>query len=188
MTYPNGGVLDYVYTTTTTLPPDYAGLDGRISRLSYLADDNNGTPSTHLEEYSYLGLDTVVQRAHPQPGVNLTYIQQAGDTGTGDAHDQYTGLDRFGRIVDQRWIPTARPQSPTDRFQYGYDRDSNALYKSNLVNVSFSELYHANGAGNGYDGLNQLTNFGRGLLNASSDTIGGTITRTQSWTLDAMGN
>jgi hypothetical protein len=138
MTYPNNRVLDYVYNTTTSVPPDYAGLDGRISRLSYLADDNNGTPSTHLEEYSYLGLDTVVQRAHPQPGVNLTYIQQAGDTGTGDAHDQYTGLDRFGRIVDQRWIPTATPQSPTDRFQYGYDRDSNALYKNNLVNGTFS--------------------------------------------------
>jgi RHS repeat-associated protein len=192
MTYPNNRVLDYVYNTTTTVPPDYAGLDGRISRLSYLADDNNGTPSTHLEEYSYLGLDTVVQRAHPQPGVNLTYIQQAGDTGTGDDHDQYTGSDRFGRIVDQRWIPTATPQSPTDRFQYGYDRDSNALYKNNLVNGTFSELYHANGLSNGYDRLNQLTNFARGTLSASTqngplDTVA-SPSRTQGWTLDAMGN
>ena len=43
---------------------------------------------------------------------------------TGDAGDQYTGLDRFGRVVDQRWVKTA-DGSHTDRFQYGYDRNSN---------------------------------------------------------------
>jgi hypothetical protein len=41
------------------------------------------------------------------------------------------------------------------------------LYKNNLVNSAMSELYHANGASNGYDQLGQLTAFARGTL---SDT------------------
>src|SRR5262249_45327111 len=70
-TYPNGRVLHYVYNS---------GLDDAISRLSFLVDDNgSGGIGTHLEEYSYLGLSMVVKRAHPEPGVDLTYIQQSGD-------------------------------------------------------------------------------------------------------------
>src|SRR5207253_2131491 len=75
----------------------------------------------------------------------------------------------------------------TDRFQYGYDPDGNVLYRSNLVNSAFSELYHANGSGNGYDGLNQLTNFARGTLNGSNDTIS-SPSATNSWAMDAAGN
>jgi hypothetical protein len=34
--------------------------------------------------------------------MKLTYIKQAGEP-VGDAGDQYTDLDRFGRVIDQRW-------------------------------------------------------------------------------------
>src|SRR5262249_38067728 len=122
---------------------------------------------------------------HPQPGVDLTYIKQAGEP-TGDAGDPYTGLDRFGRVVDQRWLRKA-DGSATDRFQYGYDADDNPLYRANLVNAAFGEVYHANGAGNGYDNFNQLTAFGRGTLNASQDTVTA-ASRSQTWSLDALGN
>jgi hypothetical protein len=71
--------------------------------------------SATLEGFDYLGLATVVRRSHPQPGVDLTYIKQ-GVEGNGDAGDQYTGLDRFGRVVDQRWIKTS-DSSHTDRFR-----------------------------------------------------------------------
>src|SRR5438067_11705807 len=141
MTYPNGRVITENYST---------GVDNTISRLSSLTDG-----STTLEAYSYLGLDTVVKRAHPQPGVDLTYIKQTGEANS-DAGDQYTGLDRFGRVVDQRWIVTANG-THTDRFKYGYDRDGNPLYRTNEVSHSFDELYHANGGTAGYDQLNQLT-------------------------------
>jgi hypothetical protein len=141
MTYPNGKVLTYNYSS---------GLNDTISLLSSLSD-TSGT----LEGYDYLGLGTVVRRAHSQPGVDLTYIKQTGES-TGDAGDQYTGLDRFGRVVDQRWIKTSTGTA-TDRFQYGHDRDGNRLYRDNLLNNSFDELYHANGASAGYDGLNQLS-------------------------------
>ena len=62
----------------------------------------------------------------------------------------------------------------TDDFQYGYDRNGNVLYKKNLVNSSFSELYHANSATSGdsnsaYDPLNRLTGFSRGTLSSSGN-------------------
>ena len=119
----------------------------------------------------------------------LTPEQTSESNGNGG--DQYNGLDRFGRIADQRWIKTS-DGSATDRFKYGYDRDSNRLYRTDEVNHSFDELYHANGASNGYDGLNQLTDFRRGTLtDANSDRIPDTVTtasRTQSWAFDALGN
>src|SRR5205823_1730076 len=131
MTYPSGYVLSYNYAS---------GLDSTISRLTSLSD-SGGT----LESYKYMGLGSVVERDHPQNNTSLTYIQQTGDSQANtDGGDQYTGLDRFGRVIDQFWLNTSTGTS-TDRFQYGYDRDSNVLYKSNLVNTAFSELYHANG-------------------------------------------
>jgi len=201
MTYPNGRILHYGYSNCT--------LDTTISRMDYLADDNgSGSAGTHLEDYSYLGLGTQVQRAHPQTGVgvNLTYIQQSGDSlYNNDGGDQYTGLDRFGRVIDQFWtIPTG--PTTTDRFQYAYDRGSNALYKNNLKISGLSELYHANSAASGdnataYDNLNRLGNFIRGTLSASGnngasglgslDTVAtpsGLSSHAENWTLDALGN
>jgi RHS repeat-associated protein len=156
-------VTSIVYPTSTrVISYNYAsGVDDSVSRLTSLSDN-----SATLEQYSYLGLDTVVKRAHPQDGIDLTYIKQTGEP-NGDAGDQYTGLDRFGRVVDQRWLVTANG-THTDRFQYSYDRDSNRLTRNNVVNTSFNETY-------GYDQLNQLTSFARG-------------SHTQSWTLDALGN
>jgi YD repeat-containing protein len=185
--YPNGRKLRFEYNTGTGA----AGLDDRISRLSFLADDNSGSVGTHLEDYSYLGLSTVVKRAHAQPGVDLTYIDPLG--ATGDAGDKYTGLDRFGRVVDQRWLVSNSTTNYADRFQYGFDRDSNRLYRNNLVNTAFGELYHTNGPSGGYDGFNELTMFARGVLTASNPPNGplDTITspaHSQGWTLDAMGN
>jgi RHS repeat-associated protein len=151
-----------------------SGLNDSISRLSSLSD-STGT----LESYSFLGLDTVVIRSHPQPGIDLTYVKQ-GSESNGDAGDQYTGLDRFGRVVDQRWVNTSTGTA-TDRFQYGYDRDSNPLYRDNLVNSAFGELYT-------YDGLDQLASFARGTLNSARTAISGTASRMQSWDYDALGN
>jgi RHS repeat-associated protein len=171
ITYPNGKILNFNYNS---------GLDSTISRLSSLSD-TSGT----LESYSYLGLDTVVKRSHPQPSIDLTYIKQSGES-NGDAGDQYTGLDRFGRVVDQRWINTST-STATDRFKYGCDRDSNRNYRDNLVNSSFGELYHANGSSNGYNNLNELVSFARGTLNGTHDTIT-SPSHTQSYSPDAEGN
>lgn len=164
LTYPNGRNLDYTYSS---------GLNDGLSRLSSIVDG-----STTLESYEYLGLGTVVKRSHPQPGVDLTFIKLSGES-DGDAGDKYAGLDRFGRVADQRW--TTSGGTTKDRFKYGYDRNSNPLYKENLVDSTRSELFT-------YDGFNQLATFARGTLNGTKDAISGTASRTQSWDFDALGN
>src|SRR5262249_53930134 len=88
LTHPNGRLLGSSYAT---------GLDDTLSRLTSIVDG-----ATTLEGYTYLGLDTVVKRAHPEPNVDLTYIKQTGEA-NGPQGDQYNGLDLFGRVVDQRW-------------------------------------------------------------------------------------
>src|SRR5262249_29591528 len=109
----------------------------------------------------------------------------------GDANDQYNGLDRFGRVADQVWQVAVNGGGSvnTDRFKYGYDRDGSRLYRTNELNHSLDELYHANGAAAGYDGLTQLTAFRRGpLSDANADGVPDTVaaaSRSQSWSLDA---
>jgi RHS repeat-associated protein len=164
MTYPSGYALSDTYGT---------GLDTTVSRLTSITDSGNT-----LESFKYLGLGTVVERDHPQPTVNLTYISQTG--GTGDAGDQYVGLDRFGRVVDQNWYNTTTSSSVED-VQYGYDVDSNVLWRNDTVNTAFGELYT-------YDGLNQLASFQRGTLNSSKTGLTGSATASQSWSPDALGN
>jgi RHS repeat-associated protein len=164
MTYASGYTVNYNYAS---------GLDANISRLSSLSDASNT-----LESYSYLGLGSVVKRAHSQPGVDLTYIKLSTES-VGDAGDQYTGLDRFGRIVDQRWINSSN--TDVDRYQYGYDRDGNRLYKDNKVLASLSEVYT-------YDSLNQLAAYKLGTLNGTKTDVTGSSSNSQSWDYDAVGN
>lgn len=49
----------------------------------------------------------------------------------GDAGDQYVGLDRFGRIVDKRWLNGSAAE--IDRIKYGYDQASNRQWRQNTV-------------------------------------------------------
>ena len=55
-----------------------------------------------------------------------------------------------------------------DRFAYGHDEDGHRLYRDNLVNSTFGELYHADGPTQGYDDLDRLTAFARGSLTDTS--------------------
>src|SRR5260370_27233809 len=61
-----------------------------------------------------------------------------------------------------------------------------------MVNAAFSDLYHANGASNGYDSLNQLAAFARGTLSdTNSDGVPDTVASpsdSQSCNLAAQGN
>ena len=53
-----------------------------------------------------------------------------GAEGNGDAGDQYAGLDRFGRIGDQRWhVVGTGGATHTDPWTYAYDRNSSPLYR-----------------------------------------------------------
>ncbi|MEI7924532.1 MAG: hypothetical protein WCJ40_21700 [Planctomycetota bacterium] len=54
----------------------------------------------------------------------LSYIQHSGDTAANtDSGDKYTGLDRFGRVIDQVWRNSSSG-ALLDRYQYGYDQSN----------------------------------------------------------------
>jgi len=172
-TYPNGRVLGYSYGAA-------GGLDDAIGRIAAITEGAGGAT---IESYAYLGLATVVERVRPGAGVKLSHVRAGSDAAAGsDAGDLYSGLDRFGRVVDQNWVWTAGPAAGTSavRLQYGYDRGGNALYRDDLVNAALSELYR-------YDQLQRLTSMKRGVLSAANDAIA-SPTLQQSWTLDARGN
>jgi RHS repeat-associated protein len=118
--------------------------------------------------------------------VSLTYVGAGG----GDGGDQYTGLDRFGRVVDQRWVNGSGQD--IDRYQYGYDPNGNRLYRDNVLNDALDELYHANGPAASYDPLNQMVEYRRGPLSDTNlDGIPDTVANasfSQVWAPDAAGN
>ena len=135
--------------------------------------------------YGYLGAGTVVKVAYPAVTVSsnplaLTYWTSGGG---------YAGFDGLGRVIAQKW-QIQSGGAVKDHFTYGYDANSNRLYRTNELSHTFDELYHANGATGAYDGLDRLKDFRRGTLTASNqilDTVA-TASRAQQWTLDAVGN
>jgi RHS repeat-associated protein len=92
----------------------------------------------------------------------------------------YTGFNRFGWVVDQKWSSATQT---LDRFVHTFNRVGMRLSRDVQgagAPANLDEFY-------AYDGLNRLTKFNRGTLSA------GTIADTaavfnQAWTLDAMGN
>lgn len=90
--------------------------------------------------------------------MEMTCISQ-GSEPDGDAGDQYTGLDRFNRIEDIRWLKRSGGTSTdVERIQYGFDRAGNRMWRKNLVApAGFDEAYE-------YDGLYQLGDMRRGSL------------------------
>jgi RHS repeat-associated protein len=175
LTYPNGRVLTYGYGTS-------GGMDDELNRVDALIDDDSS--STHLADYTYLGAAAPVRVDYPQPQVRLDLW--------GGTSGSYAGLDSFDRVTRQLWHYYGGTPADRDKFTYGYDRNSNRLFKQNDVSSAFSELYHANGSSNGYDGLDRLNSFSRGTLSDSNsdgvpDTVS-TSSRSQSWNLDALGN
>ncbi|MGE0377508.1 MAG: hypothetical protein AB7I48_24080 [Planctomycetaceae bacterium] len=173
VTYPDGRVLTYNYGTDD-------GMNDAACRVNKFVDSDGG--STELAQYTYLGLGMIVEVNHPQPDLKYTLVDTSGGTDP-DTGDIYSGLDRFGRIKDCRWLDMT---GPTDvaRYKYGYDRASNRLWREDTVATSqsqaFDELYE-------YDGLYRLHEMGRGTLNGGH-TVLTTLTFAQCWTLDETGN
>jgi RHS repeat-associated protein len=127
MTYPNGRVIFYGY--------DGNALDNALGRVDNLADSDG----THLADYTYLGLSTIVGQAF------------------GDGVTETTTLDQFGRIAEMKYADGA---NVTDDFVYGYDADGNVLSETNGVNSAFSQTFT-------YDSLNRLTSYVGGLTSQS---------------------
>ncbi|PQO43816.1 RHS repeat domain-containing protein [Blastopirellula marina] len=173
MTYPNGRVLTYDYGAAS-------GVNDSVSRIASLVDDDGS--STHLVDYSYLGLRSFVIADYKRPETKWTLAELSGanDPDTGDI---YSGLDRFGRVKDNRWYDYGS-SSDTDRIKYGYDRRSNRIWRQNVVadalSKPFDELYD-------YDDVYRLKEMSRGMLNANKDAIS-SESFAQCWSLDETGN
>lgn len=161
--YPNGRIVRYEYTGSGYVVG--ADVNDSISRLSFIADDSSGSVGTALEYYEYLGLDTVVNRIHPEPNVHQTKTRRVNEQNNTESGDQYIGLDRFGRVVDQRTVHNV--YTDLDRYTYTYDENGNVDSKVNTLHTAYNEGYT-------YDDLNRLT-----ALDAPTD---------KTWTLDALGN
>ena len=123
ITYPDGYQVNYAYS----------GLDSAVSRPTSLSGLRaNATTAVTFEAFKYLGAGTVIERSRPEVNISLSMVNFSG--ATGDAGDKYTGLDRFGRMVDQRWTKGTTATSPVmDRYGYTYDRNSNRLTRSNAL-------------------------------------------------------
>ena len=111
--------------------------------------------------------------------MKLTYIKQGAEP-VGDGGDQYTGLDRFGRVVDQRWIKNNG--TALERVDYGYSRASNRQWRWNRVAAGGQDEYY------NYDGLYQVKELQRGTLNSAKTSISGTPTWEEDFTYDPIGN
>ncbi len=156
--YPDG----YVVNVT------YSGIDANVSRPTSLTGlRTDSLTSGTLEAFKYLGMGTVIERSRPEVGIKFSLLGA-----TGDAGDQYAGLDRFGRVVAHNWIDTMSA-TVVDGYGYTYDRSGNRLTRSNAINAAFSEAYTN-------DALGQLQNYVRGNS--------GSPTKTQDWQFDALGN
>ena len=167
VTYPAGTAIDTDYGTTDAV-------DDVLNRVKQFKNS-----TTVLVDYSYLGQQTVVIAGYTgEPGVELTYYTSGG---SGDAGDQYTGLDRFGRIIDQRWRKTS-DSSDRERVKYGYDRASNRIWRQNTVAGTGQDEYYT------YDGLSQVKTLDRGTLNGTYTGITGTPSWEEDWNYDPTGN
>jgi RHS repeat-associated protein len=163
--YPNSRVVSY---------NSASGMDALLNRITSISD-----PSATLAAYTYLGLATVVRITYPQPSVWLDLW--GGTSGV------FAGLDLFNRVIDQRW-QNSITTTPTDidRYKYGYDFNSNRIWKQNVVGTpvvsgGLDEYYTM-------DNLNRLTDMQRGVLNSMFTGITGTPALEQQWTLDRTGN
>jgi RHS repeat-associated protein len=161
--YPNGRLVHLTYGSTDSMADV-------LNRLDAIKDDSSGSPGDVLASYSYLGLGTIVVEDYQQPDVRLEYFFNSA----------YSGFDRFGRVVDQRWYDYGA-SADRDRYTYGYDRASNRTYRENTMASGKDEFYS-------YDGVNRLVNLDRGDLNVGKTAISGMPVREEDWNLDMTGN
>jgi len=187
ITYPDSRVITYDYGTS-------GSANDSLSRVGSIVDDDAG--STHLADYSYLGLGPArgaqptldapfisgtIEVDYTEPDIKYTLVGTAGgnDPDTGDI---YRGLDRFGRIKDCYWYDYGS-STDIDRIKYGYDRNGNRIWRENTVAASygkhFDELY-------GYDLIDRLKAMDRGDLNVLKDAVNN-LQFAQDWALDATG-
>ena len=93
------------------------------------------------------------------------------------------GLDRFGRILDEKWTTgDGETLAVVDEFGYAYDLSGNRTWRDVRAAPFEQDVFDEKYA---YDALDRLTGVERGHLYCGEIT---SATLTQDWDLDALGN
>ena len=146
---------------------------------------------TKYASYMYLGAGTMVDANYPAvTGIPaLTYGVRA---------NSYSGFDRFGRVVNQKWQNQSGTPVAKDRFKYAYDptsrlsRYARASRTSNRTSRDPAADSHtppdANDNYYTYDGLDRLVKSNWGTLDGSGVITDQNADANQAWGLDTVGN
>jgi RHS repeat-associated protein len=152
-----------------------SGIGDAISRVTALSNEATRADEDEVyAAYAYNGAGRIVLETQKNAGATVAELDYYQST----TPDTYDGFDRFGRVVDQKWVHGA---TVLDRYGYGYDRNSNRLYRENVLAADRSEVYD-------YDMLDRLAGMDRGTLNEQKTAIAGTPAREETWNLNQTGN
>ena len=163
-------------TSATTITTEYGGAAAdALSRPDALKEG-----SATLCSYRYLGAGVFIGVKYDAASdVELTYQ----DGGTGDAGYKYTGLDRFGRLIETLWKKGAAAQVHS---KYGRNRFGGVVWRKDLVahaqGVTTEDNFYQ------YDGLYQVKEHQRGELTGTPPTGITNLQQEEDWTYDATGN
>ena len=171
--YPNGRELSYNYGTTNST-------NDILGRVASLIDDDPS--NTHLADYTYIGANTIIETASPEPDIKYTLIgtTSGNDPDTGDI---YRGLDRHSRVKDSYWYNN-NTSTDIDRIKYGYDKAGNRTYRENTVASTNSKHYDEHYQ---YDFVHRLKSLERGNINTTTHSISNPNYE-EAWSLDETGN
>ena len=159
MTLPNSNAVQYRY---------YGGngsLDDAASRVSAI-----GRGNTDYVEYGYLGLDHVVGIEYPVADVFRRHY--------GTTAGAYPTLDRFDRVVHDRWTKDLATDIDFHDVDWSYDRNHNPLAADDHVHATKFDMKWT------VDGINRVVQAERGELGSGSIA---TLAEDENWTLTTVG-
>jgi len=160
-------------TVTLNYGNNQGDLDSRLSRVTSIHD---GLLDANVSAYTYMGTSRRVSNTLAN-GVGHTFVGAGG----------YSGLDRFGRVIDLNY---SKLNGTVYRYQYGYDAMGNRLF-ARITQRSTNGVLHLNDRSHlyTYDGLQRLETADTGKLNSTNTALqSGTLILGIDWTLDSLGN
>lgn len=131
-----------------------------------------GSPQQAVVSYAYVGLSQIVKVTYPLAPIAVAITNDSGG---------YPGWDIFNRIIDLQWKSGSTTLA---RLKYGYELSGATAYRRDSTSAAaedFGELY-------GYDSAHRLSDFDRGVLNASDPTYLDELHFEQHWHLDPTCN
>jgi RHS repeat-associated protein len=165
-------VLAYNYT---------GAIDSGVSRLTSISQ-GTGSNQIALASYLYLGDGTVVRKTD-QNGIALSYFDSSITSG-----DKYTGLDRFGQTVNEKWISTALGgQTSIASYQFTYDGAGRVTSKQNADGSKDQYTYNVLGLSGISNGNNSAHSGGGVGVTPQYDSSGRLVGSTSTLGSDSTG-